>query len=360
MDPVTHAALGIATAIAVAPSSVRLRDRAIVGALAGWLPDADVLLSSADDPLFALEYHRHFSHSLLLSPVVAALAALAAGLARPPSGLRPLLAPAWAAALSHIACDLWTSYGTHAAWPFSESRLSLDLISVVDPLLTLPLAAAVAAAVVAKSRRVALAGLAWVGLYLLACGLQQHRAREAHGHWLARQNLPAPVRVTVKPSFGNILVWRALSDHGGTLQAAAIRCGLGPAQVLPGQRHPLFSTPDQAVAHFKLPPDSTQARDLHRFHRLSDGWTGVHPHHPDLVGDLRYATLPHTISPLWGIRLAPDRPGKHAAWAPQRSMRTAPWPALWQLLNGRAFAQTDDPTLPEAGSFFRVTSRRSP
>lgn len=344
MDPVTHAALGIATAVAVAPATTRLRDRLLVGALAGWLPDADVLLSSPRDPLFALEYHRHFSHSLIFSPVIAGLAAVAARLTRPPSGIIPLLLPAWAAALSHLACDAWTSYGTHLAWPFSGSRFSLDLIAVVDPLLTLPLAALTAAAVAAKSKRAAVTGLAWVGLYLLACGLQQHRAREAHRHWLARQNLPAATRITVKPSFGNILVWRALSDHGETVQAVAIRCGWGPAQVLTGDRQQLFSSPAHAIAHFQLSPDSTQARDLQRFHRLSEGWSGPHPLFPDLVGDLRYATLPHTIAPLWNIRLLPEQPAEHVRWAPQRSMRTAPWTELRQLLNGQAFTRDQPPT----------------
>jgi inner membrane protein len=340
MDPLTHAALGITAALVVGSKSLHLRDRVTVGVLAGLLPDADVFLSSRHDPLFTLEYHRHFSHSVLFSPVIALLAVLGAGVARwgrPPDGWRPLLWPAWAAALTHIACDVWTSYGTHAGWPFDGSRVALDLISVVDPLLTLPLVACVAAAMILKSRRAARAGLAWVGLYLAACAVQQHRAREAHHHWLARQNLPAPTRVTVKPSFANILVWRALSDHHGTLHTAAIRCGLGPPQVLPGDQHPLFSTPDKAVAHFNLPPDSRQARDLKRFHRLSDGWTGVHPQHPDLVGDLRYATLPHTIAPLWCIRLESTRPNDPVEWAPQRSMRKAPWPELWQLLQGRAF-----------------------
>jgi len=344
MDPVTHAALGITAAIAVAPKSVRLRDCVLVGALAGCLPDADVLLSSPHDPLFAIEYHRHFSHSLLFSPVIASLATLATRLRHPLSNFLPRLATAWAAALSHLAADAWTSYGTHIAWPFSASRLSLDLIAVVDPLVTLPLAALAVAAIRRKSRVPAVAGLAWVGLYLAAALFQQHRARTAHQLWLARQNLPTATRTTVKPSFGNILVWRALSDHGSVIQAAAIRCGLGPAQVLAGDRHPFFSSADDAIADFQLPPDSTQARDLHRFHRLSDGWTGRHPQFPDLVGDLRYATLPHTIAPLWAIRPDPENPSAHVAWAPRRSLRTAPWPELRQLLHGRAFDTNDTPS----------------
>jgi inner membrane protein len=353
MDPLTHAALGVTTALAVGPKSVAVRDRVAVGLIAGLLPDADVLLSSPHDPLFSLEFHRHFSHSLLFSPVIAGLAVLGAGAARfgrPPGGWRPLFLPAWAAAVSHIACDLWTSYGVHVGWPFLASRPAFDLVSVVDPLLTLPLVAFAAAAVLRKSPRAALAGLAWVGLYLAVSGIHQGRARDAHAIWLSRQNLPPATRVTVKPSFANILVWRALSDHDGTLQTAAIRCGLGPPRILPGDRQPLFSWPDQAAAHFQLPPESRQARDLERFHQLSDGWSGLHPEIPNLVGDLRYATLPHTIAPLWTIRLDPSHPDSPVQWAPQRSMRKAPWPTLWQLLTGRAFTESASIPQPPAAN----------
>ena len=42
-----------------------MRRAAIVGAVAGLIPDLDVLISDANDPLLQLEMHRQFSHSLL-------------------------------------------------------------------------------------------------------------------------------------------------------------------------------------------------------------------------------------------------------------------------------------------------------
>jgi len=340
MDPVTHAALGIAVAIAAAPKPLALRHAVLVGAAAGLLPDADLLLSSASDPLFTLEYHRHFTHSLVFSPVIALVTSAVVWLVgrrrHAPADFLLLLFPAWLAALSHLFCDAWTSYGTRVWWPLADTRTALDWISVIDPMLTIPLAVGAAWAALSQTRRPAALGLIWVAVYLGLCGVQQDRARSAHNAWLASRNLPAPSRVTIKPSFANILVWRALSLHGDTLQTTAIRCGLGAPTILAGARHPVFAaTPEKAITHFGLPPDSTQARDIRRFHRLSEGWIGRHPEKPDLLGDLRYATLPQTIAPLWCIRIQPDQPQSPVAWAPQRSLQSAPWPELWQLIRGR-------------------------
>jgi len=348
MDPLTHVALGVATAVAIAPSAIPIRHRVVVGAVAGLLPDADLLLSSAHDPLFNLEFHRHFTHSLVFSPVLAAVAAAVGWLIsrRTPAAptFRHLLVPAWGAVLSHLVCDAWTSYGTHLGWPFTDHRVAWDLVSIVDPLLTLPLLAAIAISLRKHSRRPAVAGLAWVAIYLVAAGVQQSRVRRALDQWLAAPQAPtpAPERITVKPSFANIIVWRAVHQHGTTVHATAIRSAAGPPRLMPGESTTHFPTPAAAAHAFNLPPASTQARDIARFHRLSDGWIGRHPHHPDLIGDLRYASLPHAIAPLWAIRITPDQPDQPVAWAPQRSVQKTPWQSLWHMITGQAFDEADE------------------
>lgn len=338
MDPVTHVALGIATALGVDPKTQSLQATSLVGAAAALLPDADVLLSSRHDPLFTLEFHRHFTHSLAFSPVIALTATALIWVCQRPfhaaPTFLPLLLPAWLATLSHLLCDAWTSYGTHLWWPLIDTRVSLDWISVVDPLLTVPLLLGLGAALLLRTRRPAVLSLGYVAAYLLLCALQHQRALHAHSLWIARQNLPPASRITVKPSFANILVWRALSIHGSNVHTAAIRCGFGPPRLLAGASQAIFASADEAVSHFGSPPDSAQAQGIRRFHRLSNGWTGPH-RDPTLLGDLRYATLPHTLAPLWCIRLNSSQPDQPVAWAPQRSLQQAPWPELWQLIQGR-------------------------
>ena len=77
MDPLTQTALGM-----IAAQSIARRDQlgraALAGAIGGALPDADMLIRSSADPLMALEFHRHFTHSLAFIPIGALLAALLA------------------------------------------------------------------------------------------------------------------------------------------------------------------------------------------------------------------------------------------------------------------------------------------
>ena len=74
MDIVTQGLLG-ATLAQSAAESTRLRLATAVGFAAGLLPDADGLIRSGDDPLLFLEFHRHFSHSLVFIPAGALIAA---------------------------------------------------------------------------------------------------------------------------------------------------------------------------------------------------------------------------------------------------------------------------------------------
>ncbi|MGY8696221.1 MAG: metal-dependent hydrolase, partial [Verrucomicrobiia bacterium] len=68
MDPITQGAIGAIVATAVAPAK-RVRLAAFVGWAGGMLADADIFIRSASDPLLNIEYHRHFSHSLLFIPI---------------------------------------------------------------------------------------------------------------------------------------------------------------------------------------------------------------------------------------------------------------------------------------------------
>jgi inner membrane protein len=341
MDPITHAAVGIASAVAATRGRGRLRYAALAGLAGGLLPDADVFLKSATDPLFSIEYHRHFTHSLLLSPAVGLLGAgiawLLLRLARRRTAVLGLWLPAWVAVLSHVFCDLWTSYGTRVWWPFADTRAALHWVSVVDPLLTLPLLTAVIWGLVKTRVRPISLGLGWVTLYLILAIGQQQRAQQVLNDWVvSRQGEPRAWRATVKPSFGNLLIWRALAVEGATLHVFAIRCGLGRPTVIPGATTPLFAEAATAAAHFGLPASSPQTDAIRRFFHFSDRWVGLHPEDPQILADLRYAALPHEIAPMWGIRIKPEAPASSIDWVQAVQLKDRPWATLWQMLLGRA------------------------
>jgi inner membrane protein len=75
MDIVTHALLGAASGIALTCDRAHTKSAALAGALGAMLPDVDVFIDSAQDPLLVIEYHRQFTHSLLIAPLGAAIVA---------------------------------------------------------------------------------------------------------------------------------------------------------------------------------------------------------------------------------------------------------------------------------------------
>lgn len=334
MDNLTHGLLGMAVAVCVAPRESR-RQAAVVGFFAGEFPDLDVLLQSKDDPLFGLAMHRHFTHSLLLAPVIGvAMAWIVILWQRWRSKVcdaRVLMLAGCAAALSHGLCDVWTSYGTRWFWPFTDTRVSWDLISVIDPLMTLPMLVPVVFAIKRRSRRWATVALGWAVIYLSFCFLQQQRViRETR--IAAAQRGHVPSRLTAKPSFGNAMVWRALYEHQGEVQVLCYRAGR--EMRLLGENHAALVRPEMVSS---ISPDSILADDIRRFAHFSDDWLGWHPQQPQVLGDLRYALRPDAIAPLWGITVDPTKPAAHANFVTFRRTRDESWPVLWQMiLHGNA------------------------
>ncbi|MFT7561979.1 MAG: inner membrane protein, partial [Flavobacteriales bacterium] len=177
MDPITQGALGAAAAQLKSPK--HLIQAAIVGALAGMAPDLDILIRSANDPLLALEFHRHFTHSLLFIPLGALIFAGLFYLLLKRFLVLSFLNVFWWSLLgiaTHGILDGCTSYGTQLFWPFSNARISFDIVSVVDPFFTFPLLALVIFSALKRSRRYAVIGLSWSCIYLFLGYVQRERA----------------------------------------------------------------------------------------------------------------------------------------------------------------------------------------
>ena len=164
VDPLTQGTLGAAWSQA-GSAPKRLKQAAWLGVLGGILPDADTLIRSSSDTLLFLEYHRHFSHSLVFIPVGGAIASvLGHVLSRRRISIRDAYLPCTLGYASHGLLDSCTSYGTYLLWPFSDARLAWNNISIIDPLFTIPLLIAVILTVRKKSKRPLALGLVWAAL----------------------------------------------------------------------------------------------------------------------------------------------------------------------------------------------------
>lgn len=150
MDPFSQAALGAVVGQAVGHARLGYR-AAAVGAVAGALPDLDVLFSVGGDYFDQLVMHRGITHALLFAPLVGPVLGLVvfrleqwrlAGRAPPGRGdgrLGAWVLVATLALLSHPLLDVLTPYGTQLLLPLSDARFAINAMPIIDPLYTLML-----------------------------------------------------------------------------------------------------------------------------------------------------------------------------------------------------------------------------
>lgn len=330
MDPISQGALG-ATFAQSAADRERLRAYAVFGALAGMAPDLDIFIQSSTDPLLFLEYHRHFTHALIFIPLGALIVAAALyRLWRHPLSFRQAYLAALLGYATHGLLDACTSYGTQLWWPFSDARIAWNNISVVDPLFTLPLLGLVIVATLRKSPRWAIAGITWAAFYLSLGVLQHDRAYQAAEQAALAQG-HAPDRLSVKPGFANIIVWKSIYEHQGLYHVDAVRV-LGDARWCAGKQ---VEKLDVAKHLPELAPDSQQAVDIERFRWFSDDYLAPYGT-PGAIIDVRYAAVPNDINPLWGIQIDQHAARtRHAQFVPNRRASPEQSQALWQLIKGQ-------------------------
>ena len=317
MDIVTQGLIGATVAQAGArPNEVRLAS--LIGFCAPLLADADALIRSADDPLLFLEFHRHFSHALLFIPFGALIASLL---------LWPLLRKRLAfkriflyALLGYATAgflDASTSYGTHLLWPLSDERTAWSIISIFDPVFSLALIIAIIFAAVKYKPLAARFGLLFAAAYL-SFGVIQHDRAESLAQLQAVQRGHITERLIVKPTMGNLLLWRSVYETDGMYYVDAVRVGLADGgKVFTGNSAQAFDI------NRDLPQLTDQMviyRDIKRFEFFSDNFLAWHPERPNVLGDVRYAMLPTSIRPLWGIELDLDSPNEHVTFNTYRTM----------------------------------------
>ena len=333
MDPLTQGALGAAL-----PQATRSRTHVVIagalGFVAGMMPDLDVLIRSETDPLLFLEYHRQFTHSLIFIPVGGLLCALAlhwiAGRRWQLTFGQTFLFCALGYA-THALLDSATSYGTMLFWPFSDERFSWSIVSIVDPLFTLPIVLLVVLAGLWRKPLLARLALVWAGVYL-TLGLLQHQAALAMGEEIAASRGHTPLRLEVKPSFANILVWKTIYETEDGFHVDAVRASILP-KVFPGVS---VAKLDPGRDLPWLDPASQQAQDVERFRWFSDGFVAQDPQHTNRIIDVRYSFVPNDVNALWSIELAPDAPpSAHVRYLTHRENARQHLGTLWRMLVAR-------------------------
>ena len=327
MDSLTQAVLGAAVGEAVAGPRLGRR-AALWGAVAGTLPDLDVLAAPLLDTAGELHFHRGLTHGLAFSFV----AGPALGWAvwrferwraeRDPD--RPARTAgtwrAWAAVwfwalLTHPLLDTFTVYGTQLLAPFSDRPFAVGSVFIIDPLYTVPLAGFLLAALLTgrDTRRRTWAGwglavsTAYLGWGLVAQQVAHRatlRALEADG--------VRPARVLTAAAPLTTVLWRSVAEvetDSGTVYLTGLRSLFDDG---PDMTFNATEAQRDRLAPFA---GSRQAETLRWFSR---GWLRVRPDTTGgggvAVSDLRFGRADGDLTPgdapyLFTWRLAPDDEG---------------------------------------------------
>ena len=375
MDSLSQIVLG--AAVGEAASGRRLGRRALAwGALAGTLPDLDVLASPFLTAPEALQMHRGLTHSVFFAFVAAPLfGGLTAWLHRRfgrtnhPGGeavarARPWIALWFWGMWTHPMLDALTNYGTQLLWPVSRHPFAVSSVFIIDLAYTLPLLVACVVAWRARSdagRR--LRAVAW-GLALSTAYLGVGLAVQGYVKSVADASLRAlrpstgPVtRVLVEPGGPSALLWTVIAEtmpppiHGWG--SAAPRAPdpifhVGTLSLLDPRPYRVAFQP-LGGRHDRVAGLDGEGIDALRW--FTKGWYSVRPAPGDSldVCDLRFGRTDgyqaRGDAPcVFTFRLAPDGATFRQA-RPEFDVKAA-LSALWRRTRGEPPAWTLAPTPP--------------
>ena len=330
MDPISQGTVGAAFAQSSA-NKHNIVKISVIGFIAGLAPDLDVLIRSSTDPILSLEYHRQFTHSLIFVPLGALIVTLFLyPLFRKSISLKTVYLASFLGYATHGLLDACTSYGTLLFWPFSNERVTWNNISIVDPLFTVPILILIGTAIKTRKRLYSYFAIAWVASYLCLGFVQYDRAFKAANE-LALLRGHNPERLTLKPSFGNLILWKSIYQHQEKFYVDAIRTVRSSTWCL-GESVRIFDYQHHLP---NLNKNSQQKKDIERFRWFSQDYLSF-DEEKNLVTDVRYSMIPNQIAPMWGLVIDDQRGvDEHAIWWTSRGLDQGQLDVFKQMLSGK-------------------------
>lgn len=305
MDPITQGSLGAALA-QVSLFSYDRKRAWVAGGLAGMAADLDIIIRSNSDPLLSLVYHRHFTHALSFIPVGALLVALFLLIFK---SFRPqwhwVLIACLIGYASHGPLDALTSYGTVLFWPFSDRRVSLDLISIIDPFFTFPLILGLTWSIVFKERRAVIIGLSLAFLVIAFNAWQHHRVIHTIEQFAKHHDLETK-KIRAFPALGSSSYWRVLFQYNHQFIMADVVAKVFSKPKI-GAIGCFNRFSEQTLPDY-ISQSSTLHQDFQRFRWFTDDYLILVNKSPLQLADGRYIISNHPPLALWGVRFDFNQP----------------------------------------------------
>ena len=330
MDPLSQGTVGAAFAQSTASKDTIFKI-SVIGFLAGLAPDLDVMIQSSTDPILFLEYHRQFTHSLFFIPFGSLIIALLIfPLVKRSMSFKTVYLASLLGYATHGLLDACTSYGTQLFWPFSNERVTWNNISIIDPIFTIPILVLLVTAIKTKKKIFSFFAIGWITFYL-SLGFVQYERTLSAAIELANSRGHIAERLTLKPSFGNLILWKSIYQHNDTFYVDAIRT-IQSSTWCSGESIREFDY----LQHLPgLDDDSQQKKDIERFRWFSQDYLG-YDEEKNIITDVRYSMIPNQIRPMWGL-VIDDKRGidEHAIWWTSRSLDQSQLDLFIDMLNGQ-------------------------
>ena len=330
MDPISQGVVG-AIGATQASKKHNLGLVTLLGFASGLTPDLDVLIGSSTDPLLGIEYHRHFTHSLLFAPFGALLCAIFfyCLFARKRLSFKETYLYCALGYGTHALLDACTTYGTVLLWPLTDMRVAWNNISIIDPLFTIPLLIFIVLNLRFKKRwlthGILIYALAYLGLGLI----QRDRAVEAGWELAAKRGYDV-IKLEAKPSFANLIVWKIITTTADDYYVDAVKVGLTKKTFFEGSSVPKFDINRDMPW---LDKNSQQAKDIERFRWFSNGYIAMSPTKENLIIDMRYSMLPNEIKGMWGVKLNPNAgTDEHVDYVESTERSPEIFSKLWEMI----------------------------
>ncbi len=216
MDSLTQIVLGAGVAEVVLGRKAGNR-APLWGAIAGTIPDLDVIPAQGMDTVSALAFHRGISHSLLFSVALAPLLGwLVSRLYHQQRGnFREWALLFFLALFTHALLDCFTTWGVQLFWPLPQ-RIAWKSIFVIDPLYTLPFLVCLIWLMFkprksAIRKKIALAGLLISSAYLGLTLLNKWRANRVFEQGFYNEQINV-IRYESRPTPLQNVLWTANAE----------------------------------------------------------------------------------------------------------------------------------------------------
>jgi len=277
--------------------------------LVGLFPDIDVLFSNANNPLSELDLHRQFSHSFILAPIFSILLSFIfkiTFLKKEKFTCMYLLV--LLAYTSHILLDSLTSYGTSFLWPISTQKYSFNLISIIDPIYTSILLLCALFYFLKKTILQRIFFLLSIS-YLASSFIIKNNIKNSFNK-LTQQRQHQVIKSVIKPSFGNIILWRSVYLHKDKIYADAYRFQLfKPNKIIQGDEKSRFHLKQLGQSFQNVKRNDYLIIDRYIKQHSNDfvSLTKAPDSSEYYFNDERFSLLPHKLNPVWALKWSPQK-----------------------------------------------------